>query len=167
MKNILLALFLSLSLFSAAVSAASSKAAPTLDIAQTVVKMPLAKGVSMDDAVEAMKSRANTLNIKLVAEMPLSKQLEAMGEKTRRMDIYQFCDPLTAKKMVEYDINFAAYLPCRIALVEDAKGQGWLLMMNLDMFIQGAKLSPALKADAVKVRDTLMEIMQAGSKGEF
>ena len=90
-----------------------------------------------------------------------------MGEKSRRMDIYQFCDPLTAKKMVEYDINFSAYLPCRIALVEDAKGQGWLLMMNLDMFIQGAKLSPTLKADAVKVRDTLTEIMQAGAAGEF
>ncbi len=171
MKNTLLKLLLSALLLCAvpagAKEAAKTKPAPMLDIAQTVVKMPLAKGVSLDDAVQAMKSRANTLNIKLVAEMPLSKQLEAMGEKSRRMDIYQFCDPLTAKKMVEYDINFSAYLPCRIALVEDAKGQGWLLMMNLDMFIQGAKLSPTLKADAVKVRDTLTEIMQAGAAGEF
>ena len=171
MKNTLLKLLLSALLLCAvpvgAKEPAKTKPAPMLDIAQTVVKMPLAKGVSLDDAVQAMKSRANTLNIKLVAEMPLSKQLEAMGEKSRRMDIYQFCDPLTAKKMVEYDINFSAYLPCRIALVEDAKGQGWLLMMNLDMFIQGAKLTPALKADAVKVRDTLTEIMQAGAAGEF
>ncbi len=138
-----------------------------VDIAQTVVKLPLAKGVSMNDAVEAMKIRANSLNIKLVAEMPLSRQLEAMGEKSRRIDIYQFCDPLTAKKMVEYDINFSAYLPCRIALVEDAKGQGWLVMMNLDMFIQDPKLGPALKADALKVRNTLNEIMQAGSTGAW
>jgi hypothetical protein len=42
--------------------------------------MPLAKGVSMNDAAKAMKIRANTLNIKLVAEMPLSKQIEAMGK---------------------------------------------------------------------------------------
>ena len=140
---------------------------PAMNIAQTVVKTQLATGVSMDDAVEAMKIRANNLNIKLVAEMPLSKQLAAMGEKSRRIDIYQFCDPLTAKKMVEYDMNFAAYLPCRIALVEDAKGQGWLVMMNLDILIQDAKLDPALKADAVKVRNTLTEIMQAGALGAW
>lgn len=171
MKNTLLRLLLSVPLLATLSAGAQespkAKRPLVMDIAQTVVKMPLAKGVSMDDAVAAMKSRANTLNIKLVAEMPLSKQLEAMGEKTRRMDIYQFCDPLTAKKMVEYDINFSAYLPCRIALVEDAKGQGWLLMMNLDMFIQGAKLGAALKTDAIKVRDTLVEIMQAGAAGEF
>jgi len=139
----------------------------TLDVAQTVVKVRIAKKISMDDAVEAMKLRANALNIKLVAELPLSKQIEAMGGKSRRMDIYQFCDAMTAKKMVESDIHFAAYLPCRIALVEDAKGQAWLVMMNLDMFIQSPKLDPALKQDAIAVRDTLMQIMQAGSTGDW
>jgi uncharacterized protein (DUF302 family) len=140
---------------------------PVVRIAETVVKLPLAKGVSMDDAVEAMKIRANALNIRLVAELPLSKQLAAMGEKSRRIDIYQFCDPVTAKKMVEFDIHFAAYLPCRIALVEDARGQAWLVMMNLDMFIHDPKLDPSLKADAVQVRDILNAIMQAGASGEW
>lgn len=162
-------LFLAFGSLANAAGALPSKAKPlpVLDIAQTVVKLPLARGVSMNDAVEAMKIRANALNIKLVAEMPLSRQIEAMGEKSRRIDIYQFCDPLIAKKMVEYDIHFAAYLPCRIALVEDAKGQGWLVMMNLDLFIQDPKLDAALKADAIKVRDTLNEIMQAGAQGAW
>ena len=169
MKKFLLPIVLALTLGGQVCAATSPKTqpAPLLDIAQTVVKMPLEKGVSMDDAVEAMKIRANKLNFKLVAEMPLSKQIEAMGEKSRRMDIYQFCDALTAKKMVEHDIHFSAYLPCRIALVEDAKGQGWLVMMNLDMFIQGAKLSAPLQSEAIKVRDTLTEIMKAGIKGEW
>ena len=169
MKKFLLPIVLVLTLGGQVCAATSPKTqpAPLLDIAQTVVKMPLEKGVSMDDAVEAMKIRANKLNFKLVAEMPLSKQIEAMGEKSRRMDIYQFCDALTAKKMVEHDIHFSAYLPCRIALVEDAKGQGWLVMMNLDMFIQGAKLSAPLQSEAIKVRDTLTEIMKAGIKGEW
>lgn len=130
MKNLAFFALLFLSFGSLAIAAGTApskaKPLPVLDIVQTVVKSPLARGVSMNDAVEAMKIRANALNIKLVAEMPLSRQIEAMGEKSRRIDIYQFCDPLTAKKMVEYDIHFAAYLPCRIALVEDAKGQGWL-----------------------------------------
>lgn len=164
---------LTLLLFLPGVAMAASSAGPApsalpvLNLAQTVIKVPLAKGVSMDDAVESMKIRANKLNIKLVAEMPLSKQIIAQGEKSRRIDIYQFCDPLIAKKMVEYDIHFAAYLPCRISLVEDAKGQGWLVMMNLDIFIQDPKLDPALKVDAIRVRDTLNEIIQAGSQGAW
>ena len=168
MQSTLLSLLLSLFVAGAAMAAGPPPATlPVVNIAQTVIKLPLAKGVSMDDAVESMKIRANKLNLKLVAEMPLSKQIIAMGEKSRRIDIYQFCDPLTAKKMVEYDINFAAYLPCRISLVEDAKGQGWLVMMNLDIFIQDPKLDPAVKADASKVRDTLNEIIQAGSQGAW
>lgn len=136
-------------------------------IAQNVVKMPLRDGVSLDDAVQSMKIRANNLNMKLVGEMPLSKQLQAMGEKSRRIEIYQFCDPLMAKKMVEANLDFAAYLPCRITLVEDAKGKGWLIMMNLDPLINGSGLSPELKKDATKVRDTLTDIMQAGAKGDW
>ena len=69
--------------------------------------------------------------------------------------------------MVEANINFAAYLPCRIALVEDKKGKGWLLMMNLDIMLNGTKLSKDLKKNATKVRDTLMDIMQAGANGDL
>jgi len=142
-------------------------ASPVVNIEDTVIKMTLADGVSYDDAVVSMKLRANMHNMKLVAELPLSKQIEAMGKKARRMEIYQFCDPLTAQRMVEANIHFAAYLPCRIALVEDEKGQGWLVMMNLDMMINGATLNKDLKEQAIKVRDTLMDIMEAGANGDL
>ena len=129
--------------------------------------MPISKDVSIDEAVESMKLRANELNIQLVAELPLSKQIKAMGESSRRMAIYQFCDALIAKKMVEYDIHFAAYLPCRISLVEDSHGKGWLLMMNMDMLINNPKLDDSLRAVALTVRDSLLEIMTAGVNGDL
>ena len=69
--------------------------------------------------------------------------------------------------MVEYDINFAAYLPCRISVVEDKKGQAWLVMMNLDMLLQNAKFNPDLKKEAMRVRNVLMEIMDAGTTGDL
>lgn len=162
-ENILKLCLLVLGLLAMSVQAAPSHMA----IEQTVLKMPLEDGVSMDDAVSSMKLRANIHNMKLVAELPLSKQIEAMGKKARRMQIFQFCDPLIAQRMVEANIHFAAYLPCRIALVEDSKGRGWLVMMNLDMMMQGASLMPALKSEAKKVRDALMDIMQAGASGEL
>ncbi|WP_455206033.1 DUF302 domain-containing protein [Kaarinaea lacus] len=138
-----------------------------VDIEQTVIKVPLAEDVSMDDAVESMKLRANLLNIKLVAELPLSKQIKSMGKQSKRMEIYQFCEPLTAQKMVQYDINFAAYLPCRIALVEDKNGKAWLVMMNLDILLNNPKLDANLLKEAKKVRDGLNEIIEAGANGEL
>lgn len=168
MQQLLFAVSIWTALALAPLHAEQAKSKPaTSSIAQTVVKMPLKEGVSLDDAVQSMKIRANNLNMKLVGELPLSKQLQAMGEKSRRIEIYQFCDPMMAKKMVEANMDFAAYLPCRITLTEDAKGKGWLVMMNLDPLINGTGLSPELKKDAVKVRDTLTDIMQAGAKGDW
>ncbi len=142
-------------------------AVPNVNIEDTVVKMPLADGISIDDAVASMKLRANALNMKLVAELPLSKQVQAMGKSARYMAIFQFCDPLVAQRMVEANINFAAYLPCRIALLKDKNDKAWLVMMNLDMMLQGATLTKELKLKATKVRDVLMDIMRAGANGEL
>ena len=147
---------------------AAAVAAEPAGLGQMVVKMQLAKDVSMDDAVESMKLRANLLNMKLVAELPLSKQVEAMTGKTeRRIAIYQFCDALTAKQMVDYSMDFAAWLPCRIALVEDEKGQGWLVMLDLNVLINAANLNPKLKELATQVRNNLEGIMKAGVNGDL
>lgn len=163
MKNLLSVIIVFLFIFSNTINAAT----PSMKIEDTVVKMAIAEDVSFDDAVASMKLRANVHNMKLVAELPLSEQIKSMGKKSRRMGIYQFCDALMAQSMVEANINFAAYLPCRIALIEDKKGKGWLLMMNLDIMLNGTKLSESLRKNATKVRDTLMDIMQAGANGDL
>lgn len=134
----------------------------------TVLKMPLAKGVSPDDAEQSMKLRANLLNMHLVAELPLSRQVSAITEKpSPYVTIFQFCDALTAREMPDYSLDFAAFLPCRIALVEDGKGRGWLVMRDLDMLLKVADLNPELKAKAIAVRDKLEDIMRAGANGDL
>ena len=138
-----------------------------MSISDTVVKLPLEDGVSMDDAVESMKLRANALNFKLVAHQPLYKELEAMGVETKRVEIFQFCDARIAHTMISENLDFAAYLPCRITLIEDKEGQAWLISMDLDRVIQIADLPPELLANATKVRDTITEIMEAGASGDL
>lgn len=163
MKKLFLVIPFCLFIFSNSINAAT----PSMKIEDTVVKMAIADGVSFDDAIGSMKLRANEHNMKLVAELPLSEQIKSMGKKSRRMGIYQFCDALMAQSMVKANINFAAYLPCRIALVEDEKGKGWLLMMNLDIMLKGATLNKKLRKNATKVRDILADIMQAGANGDL
>jgi uncharacterized protein (DUF302 family) len=140
---------------------------PELNIAETVVMLPLEEGVSMDDAVDSMKLRANTLNFKLVAHQPLYKELQAMGLESRRIEIFQFCDARIAQAMIAHNKHFAAYLPCRIVLLEDEDGRPWLITMNLDPLIQAAALTPDLQEKARRVRNSIQEIMTAGAQGDL
>lgn len=135
----------------------------------TVWKVRVEEGLSTDDVEEAMRSVANEYNIKNVGELPLSKQIEAMsGKPFRYMKIFMFCNALTAAKMVDYSDAFSAYLPCRLTLLEDKKGQLWIYSLNMDLMIYGGKpLPPALKKEAIKVKTIIQNIMQRGSKGEF
>ena len=151
-----------------AVSADQNKPAEVHVMGQTVLEMPLADGVSMDDAAESLKQRANTLNFKLVAELPLSEQVAAMtGKPQKRMTIYEFCDAVTAQKMVKANAAFAAFLPCRIALVEGDDGKAKLIMLGLDDLIKAAKLAPELAPLATDVRNKLMNILKAGANGDL
>ena len=137
-------------------------------MSQTVTRIALEEGIEPDDAIESMKLRANSLNMKLVAHMPLSEELKAQGVKNvKRIEIFQFCDAKIAKQMVEHDMDFGAYLPCRITLIEDKNGKFWLVMMKLEMFIAMANLPDDILALANKVKDTLNEIVQAGAAGDL
>lgn len=138
-----------------------------MSLADTVVKMPLAADVSIDDAIDSMLLRANGLNFKLVARQPLYKELEAMGVETRHVEIFQFCDARIAARMLAENIDFAAYLPCRITLIEDQDGKAWLVTLDMDQVIRMADLPPNLVELAIKVRDTMNEIMTAGANGDL
>lgn len=165
----LAAVFVSLALSAnpawSAVPQTKQVAAPT-----DVYKIAIDRNVSLAEAADSMRLRANALNLKLVAELALSKQVEAMTDQAQRtITIFQFCDALTAKELIDLNLDFSVYMPCRIALIEDASGQGWLVMMdvNVDSVAKEKRLSQALKDRINVVRQSLVEIMQAGAKGEL
>jgi len=169
MNRLLSTLFV-LALFCTGTAQAAGKApqpVQSIDINQTVTRVKLAEGVSADDAIDALQSRAIALNMKLVAHQPLSKELKARGIDSGRLEIFQFCNPEDAYKMVSFNPIFAAYMPCRIALVEEPNGTTWLMMINLDMLINNVELPPELKKIATQINNNLMEIMQAGASGAF
>jgi uncharacterized protein (DUF302 family) len=135
-----------------------------------VYKMAIDRGVSMSEAAESMRLRANALNLQLVAELPMSRQVEAVtGKPQRTIIVFQFCDAVLAKDLIDENVDFSIYMPCRIALIEDASGQGWLVMMdvNVDAVAQEKRLPAALKDRVNAVRRLLIEIMRAGAQGEL
>ncbi|MET0072399.1 MAG: DUF302 domain-containing protein [Candidatus Thiodiazotropha sp.] len=151
----------------AAVIAAEQPEINITDIKQTVVQMSVKDGVTRDDAIQALMSRAAEINLKYVARQQVSKELEARGLKTPYLDIFQFCNPEDARKMILHDPIYAAYMPCRIAMVEDKNGQLWLMMLNLDMLINSELLPPELTEIAIRVNQAMLDVMVAGATGEF
>lgn len=135
----------------------------------TVWKVPVAEGLSAKDVEETMRFVANEHNIKNVGELPLYKQVEAMSGKPYRFaSIYMFCNALTAARMMDYSDAFSAYLPCRVALIEDQQGKLWIYSLNMDMMIHGGKpLPPDLKQEAEQVKTIIQDIMNRGASGEF
>lgn len=136
-------------------------------VEQKIYKVPLAKGVKPSDAIAALKSKAAELNMKLVSHQPLSAELLARGVSTKRIEIFQFCNPYDARVMVKYNPIFASYLPCKIAMVEDEKKQVWLMMISLDVLIDKNPLPLVVKKTAERVNATLKKILKAGVTGEF
>lgn len=126
-------------------------------------------GVSAKDVEEILKLVAVERNMRDVGTLPLSRELEARsGKKEKLLTVYSYCNPATARLMVNFSPHMAAYLPCRISLVEHDDGSLWLYTLNMDMMVKmGRKLPSPLKEEAQAVRDTIWEMMQRGSKGEF
>ncbi len=125
-------------------------------------------GVSISDLEQVLTQIAAERNMKGVGDLPLSKELEARtGKPQKFLKVYSFCTPTTAREMVDFSPHMAAYLPCRITVVEKEDGL-WMYTLNMDMMVRmGRKLPSPLKENAWKVRDTIWEMMERGSKGEF
>lgn len=135
----------------------------------TIWKVPVDDGLSPEDVEQTMKFVANEHNIKNVGELPLYKEVEAIsGEPYRFIKIYMFCNAMTAARMIDYSDAFSAYLPCRVTLLEDTSGKLWLYTLNMDLMIHGGEeLPPALKEEALQVKDIILDIMNRGATGEF
>ena len=137
-------------------------------------KIPVAEDVSWDDAVEAMKLRANEVNFKYVGSSPLWKEIEAVTEQpSARVEIFRFCDAAVAREILDEIPEFIVFLPCKIALIEDGDGKLWVMTLDWDVswldFAQNPNthLAKDLREDAVRIRENIQYIMEGAATGDF
>lgn len=151
-------------------AAAGARYLETLDPGLTVVKsVQVEEGMSTDDVIESLRSLAVQHDMLFVGEAPFYKQIEAItGEPYRFVSFFSFCDARVGAEMIDYHSAYSAFMPCRIALVEDEEGRLWLHMMDLDMFIHGGRALPdPVREGALRVRDSLNLILDGAAVGEF
>jgi len=131
--------------------------------------VPVKEGISVEDVKQSLKSLAVEKNFLFVGEAPFYKQAQAVtGQPYRHVAFMQFCDVRTGMMLADYNNAFTAMMPCNISVVEDKQGKLWLYAMNLDFLIHGAReFPPELKEKALRVRQTIRELMEGAAKGEF
>ncbi|OYV45405.1 MAG: hypothetical protein B7X12_08900 [Halothiobacillus sp. 20-53-49] len=136
----------------------------------TIWEKQVQPGLTLDDVKAALESVATERNIKAVGELPLSEELKARGIASGTLFIASYCNPETARKMVDFAPSMAAYLPCRIAVYQKADGTLWIATLNMDMMLKMGQ-SMGNNEDLIKstkaVRDTMWEMLERGSKGEI
>ncbi|NHZ81665.1 DUF302 domain-containing protein [Massilia sp. CCM 8695] len=139
------------------------------DIAAAVTwERKVRAGVSVAEIEDAFASVAAEDNVKMVGTLPLSTELQARsGRPERFLKVYSYCDPETARAMVDFSPPMAAFLPCRITVLEKEDGL-WLYTMNMDMLTKmGRTLPPELKPRVTRMRDAMWKMLERGSRGEF
>ncbi len=138
------------------------------------VKQKVDPDVSFDEVIEAMEIKANDVNFKKVGHNEFWKDVSAIsGLPTPRVEVMQFCDAIVGRRMLDFSPEFSIFIPCRITVLEDSAGDIWVMMMDWDVhWVERAlhpdsQLSEQLKQDAIRIRDAMAQIMEAGATGEF
>ena len=128
----------------------------------------VAPGVSIQEIEEAFTSVAAEDNLRPVGELFLSNELAGRSGKPQKfLKVYSYCDPYTARAIVDFSPAMAAFLPCRIAVVEQQDGI-WIYAMNMDILIKlGRSMPPELQKTVMQVRAAMNKMLDRAAKGEF
>lgn len=131
-------------------------------------------GLSFDDVVESMKLRANQLNFKLVGTSPMWKDIRAVLGDTNapRVEVFHYCDIAAGREVLRYAPEAIVFLPCRIAVMEDADKNIWVLTLDWNVSwldsISGKMGAPdKLVKVARDIRDKMDNIMRAAANGDL
>ena len=131
-------------------------------------KVKINPEVSTEDVIESMKSIAADANMLQVGDSKMSVNSSIKEGGKRYIRILHYCSPSIAEKFIGYTEAFGAFMPCRILIVEDDKGDRWLYTMAMELMLFGGHtLPPEMMEMAEHVRDTMYSMMDLGAEGDF
>lgn len=139
-----------------------------------VVKYQVKPGVSFDEAVQSLKLRANRLNFKFVGENLMWKDFRAVlgDDSAPRVEVFSFCDIAIGRELLKIVPEMVVFLPCRIAIMEDAQKNIWILALDwdftwLDYAGQSLGLTPEVRQGIADIRVKMDDMMRAAASGDI
>jgi len=138
------------------------------------VKYKAKPGVSFDQVVESMMLRANRVNLKFVGKNQIWKDFRVVlhDDTAPRVEVFSFCDIAVGRDLLKVIPEIVVFLPCRIAVMEDADKNVWVMTLDwdvtwLDQAGKQAGITPELRKGAMAIREKLDSVMRAGADGEL
>ena len=138
------------------------------------LKYPVKPGVTFDEVVESMMLRANQVNLKFVGKNQIWKEFRVVlhDDTAPRVEVFSFCDIAVGRDLLKVIPEIVVFLPCRIAVMEDADKNIWVMTLDWDVtwLEQAGKqagITPELRKDAMAIREKLDSVMRAGADGEL
>ena len=138
------------------------------------VKYQAKPGLSFDDVVQSMMLRANQVNLKFVGNNAMWRDFQAMlGDMDApRVEVLSFCDIAIGRELLKVLPEMVVFFPCRIAVMEDANKNIWVLMLDWDITwlnLAGKQLgmTPELRSGFLSIREKMESVMRAGANGEL
>lgn len=138
------------------------------------LKMKAKPGLSFDEVVQSMLLRANRLNLKHVGSAPMSQDFRAaLGDANApRVEIFSLCDIALARELIRHIPEAVVFMPCRIAVMEDADKAIWMLTLDWDITWlehtgKYAGMPPELRRSVLGIREKMESVMRAGANGEL
>jgi uncharacterized protein (DUF302 family) len=137
-------------------------------------KIKAKPGLSFDEVLESMNLRANQLNFKYVGSNLMWKDFRAvLGDMdSPRIEVHSYCDIAVGRDLLKISPEFLVFLPCRIAIMEDANKDIWVMMLDWNMdWVAGYEgsmaITPELAKGANDIRRKMEDIMRAAANGDL
>jgi len=138
-----------------------------------VAKKMVLPGISFDEVIESINSRALDLNMRPTGyNTPYIILREMLDPNSPRLEYLSFCDLITMRMIMDFSLEFGAFLPCSVQVMEDNTGQIWITTLDWDVrWLDGSpnpnRISDDLRLRAIRVRENIESIMDAGANGDF
>ncbi len=138
------------------------------------VKYKAKPGLSFDEVKESLMLRANQVNFKFVGENLMWKDFRAVlgDEGAPRVEVLSFCDIAVGRQLLKLIPEMAVFLPCRIAIMEDADKNIWVMTLDwdvtwLDYAGKSMGITPELRKASIEIRDKMDNMMRAAANGDI
>lgn len=137
-------------------------------IETSIYEVPVVPGVSYEDVLLSLKSLSEGMNLVNPAHFPIGEHLKERGQTPEGpLEVHAYCSlGLGAEIMLDHP-EFVVFAPCRIAIYQ-RKGQLYLGLARPTHDLRNIK-NPTVRAQkgAQELEDTLIEIVNKASRGEF
>lgn len=131
-------------------------------------------GLTFDEVKESLFLRSNQVNVKKVGENLMWMDMKAVlnDAEAPRIEVFSFCDIAVGRDLLKISPEFIVFLPCRIAIMEDANKDIWVLMLDWSLdWVKGYEkqlgLSEELLKGAIDLNKRMDNMMRAAANGDL